>query len=409
MQRRTDDFWHHKHARGHGSLCNTTAALGNGAWVNWPTCNSSQCLWANHSSPYQKPSVALFSSVSYPASFMPRVWAPQSGCALRIRDAEEARVCLDSHGPLLLVGDSTTLGQYHELQLLLSNYRMYPPGSSHGLRYLRVADLDSPGMSEAILKQAAGTSAVVLNVGSHLAKAVHSSTSIARVCNGGAHDGNSSLRRNDFLDRRVPDGPRGWFVDGSTGINYTRHVLVGRYPTGWHEALLAARLSTRGASCDAALLGEAIRARDQVAQLFRSLRRSGYGGRLFWRSIQINFGFENSLKLKLNTLLGREWLTIHWDELGAELLDIERLTASRPETFFHEHTNHFFCVCPHAQLGERGNGGLDIRERCTDSPHCDQRLRASFYDNGEPNRYLAQMTLHAVCDTLATWPNKQPP
>ena len=85
----------------------------------------------------------------------------------------------------------------------------------------------------------------------------------------------------------------------------------------------------------------------------------------------------------------------------AEILDVENFTAARPETFFHEHSNHFFCVCPHSSRADGGTGsamrgGPDVRVRCQD-PTCDLEKRSAFYDNGEPNRYLAQMILHAVC------------
>ena len=107
--------------------------------------------------------------------------------------------------------------------------------------------------------------------------------------------------------------------------------------------------------------------------------------------------FDNTLKLHVNSLLSPAWLQERWAELGLEHLDIELMTASRPETFFHQHSNHFYCVCPRDKAHSRG--GADIRERCHDGPECDHEMRASVFDNGETNRYLAQMHLHAVCDT----------
>ena len=247
--------------------------------------------------------------------------------------------------------------------------RKHAPGEPRQLRYLRMNALDGKDVFETVWSRAVNTSAIVLNVGSHVAKSVKTAPNVSRWCVGSANDSTSSRLPHDFFDRRVPTGRRGWFVDGARrNKNYTRHILVAHSPTAWRDALEAARLATRGPQCDAALMQEAVRVRDQVMQLFQSLRRRGYRGRLLWRSIQINFGFDNSLKLKINKLLDREWLAAHWTQLGAEHLDVEEMTASRPETFFHEHTNHFFCTCPHVHLGMRGNNGKDIRERCIDTP-----------------------------------------
>ena len=100
------------------------------------------------------------------------------------------------------------------------------------------------------------------------------------------------------------------------------------------------------------------------------------------------------------------------------MLDVEAFTAARPETFFHEHSNHFFCVCPHSARPDKGAGsvvrrpGADVRVRCQD-PTCDGAARSTPFDNGEPNRWLAQMVLHALCvagnGTLGPRPPPPPP
>ena len=133
------------------------------------------------------------------------------------------------------------------------------------------------------------------------------------------------------------------------------------------------------------------------------LRARGYTGRLLWRSIQINFGFDltaygNAVKFGVNARLRNGPLATRLRALQVESLDIEAFTAARPETFFHDGTNHFYCICPRRVLGRVGTLPVSLRERCPSS-YCDQELRGTYHDNGEPSRYLAQMTLHAICRT----------
>ena len=110
-------------------------------------------------------------------------------------------------------------------------------------------------------------------------------------------------------------------------------------------------------------------------------------GAIIFRTIQINVGFdrrghENCIKLALNEHVR----SASFAALSVKVLDIEAMTASRPETFVHEASNHFFCQC------------VSGFERAT--PMCETaaclRKRAHRFENGEAHRALAQMVLSAL-------------
>jgi hypothetical protein len=91
---------------------------------------------------------------------------------------------------------------------------------------------------------------------------------------------------------------------------------------------------------------------------------------------------ENCVKLELNRLAresARKPGAFH--DLRIEVLDIEVLTGTRPETFVHENTNHFYCQCK----------DTGTKQRC----FTDECLlkRTDRYENGEANRVLAQLVL----------------
>lgn len=384
------------------ALCNSSVELGNGEWVDWKVCAARHCLLStNGSSAFEKPAIAIPKSTVADASstsdFVPRAWSPQSGCALRIYNGDEARKCLKER-PLLLIGDSTSMGIYHELSLLLDDYRFRPHAPSHS-KLLHFHRMENVAVNlnvtvSTIMREAAAIRAhgIVINYGAHLAKAVTRNASCMNTT--------SSFRLAEYMATVVPPDSRGAYTDwGRGGQNFTRRVSVGRSPTAWRAALEASRVATRGADCDAHLLSAAKGLGGSILGVIERLRAHGFLGRLWWRSIQFNVAFDNTLKLHVNSLLSPTWLWEHWAELGVEHLDIEQMSASRPETFFHQHSNHFFCVCPRDGARGRSTKGADIRQRCHDGPECDHEMRTSVFDNGEPNRYLAQMHLHALCDT----------
>ena len=114
--------------------------------------------------------------------FVPRAWSPRSGCALRIYSGDEARKCLQKR-PLLLIGDSTSLGVYHEISLLLDDYRFQRDSPSHKklLHFHRMPTLfgNVNGDASTIMRTAAAVSAhgIIINVGAHLARWIANSIS----------------------------------------------------------------------------------------------------------------------------------------------------------------------------------------------------------------------------------------
>jgi len=121
--------------------------------------------------------------------------------------------------------------------------------------------------------------------------------------------------------------------------------------------------------------------------VMKKVRASGFTGAIIMRNVQINWGFdffgrENCVKLMLNEF-ARNTFRDDLEKLRVTTLDVEAMTASRPETFVNEHTNHFYCECD----------GIE-KERCR-STSCLLKRR-DFYENGEANRYIAQFTLNIL-------------
>lgn len=142
----------------------------------------------------------------------------------------------------------------------------------------------------------------------------------------------------------------------------------------------------------------------------QNVRRFGFTGRIIWRTIQINFGFdfhgcENTFKLKVNELTRTNAI---FEALDVEVLDVEVLTGLRPETFNHARTNHFYCQCSSGCQCKRDTSCEAYQDECAlvARPRCQTQecepLRQSLYDNGEPNRVAAQLLLNAL-DTNISW------
>mmetsp|Transcript_1518 Transcript_1518/g.4738 ORF Transcript_1518/g.4738 Transcript_1518/m.4738 type:complete len:351 (-) Transcript_1518:244-1296(-) len=166
-------------------------------------------------------------------------------------------------------------------------------------------------------------------------------------------------------------------------------------------------LRNLSAKCDA--FDAAFKYVAEVEDFVESLRTLGYQGRIIWRTIQINFGFdyygcENSFKFRANELIRASNVLA---KNGAEVLDVEKLTGLRPETYQHQRTNHFYCSCStdcQCKSASQCDSyqhqcALKARGRCRNT-EC-ERLRNSEYDNGEPNRVIAQMLLNAVDDNIS--------
>jgi hypothetical protein len=121
-----------------------------------------------------------------------------------------------------------------------------------------------------------------------------------------------------------------------------------------------------------------------------AVRTGGFKGRIIFRTIQINLGFnrcgqENCVKLELNQLARESARAGEFQKSNVEVLDVEALTGSRPETFVHENTNHFYCEC---KVGGKKN-------RCPAAGPC-LRKRTDRFENGELSRVVAQLVMAAV-------------
>ena len=142
----------------------------------------------------------------------------------------------------------------------------------------------------------------------------------------------------------------------------------------------------------------------EVERFFEKVRVSGYTGRIIWRTIQINFAFdfrgaENIFKLHANHLATKSTRFIR---LGVEVLDVERITGFRPESFADTTTNHFYCQCASECacgsvkecIAYEKDCSLVARKRCK-TTECEP-LRTNFHENGEPNRVISQLFLNSL-------------
>jgi hypothetical protein len=161
---------------------------------------------------------------------------------------------------------------------------------------------------------------------------------------------------------------------------------------GWEQARIDTMKGANSACLDLC--------KENVKKVFTRwieiMRAGGFNGRVVFRTTQTNLGFNarghgNCITLHLNACVRESARDGTFHKLKIEVLDIEALTGTRPETFVHQNTNHFFCECM---------AGGD-RYRCP-TQACLQK-RTDRYQNGEPNRLLAKMVLNVVGDTPFEW------
>ena len=429
--------------------CTRASALGLGRWVDLRQCANMQPACVVSVSPGRD-------AIDLPALRTPRApagdHAPQAwqvkGCKLGIFDARTAGNCLRHH-PLVLIGDSVSEGLMVELLHVLHDYRARsiravsnrtslasvvplshvmechrrracyaissssvvnvstsalvhaePSRQEHPLHFIRddmfnrlLTDPAGPriraaaylqALSALLSKRGHGGSdtqlaapawknvTLVLSLGQHFAKQLRFACPLTHLG-----------------QMRVHPHP----VDGlSRNVSSFASSVAGSARPWWSQALRKA-LETRGTACEDKLQGANATAHwEAVEHVLGSLRELGFRGRLVWRTLPINLGWSTQglwvpFKRQFNDL-ARAAAQRSLIKLGVELLDVEAFSVSRVETFIHESTNHQWCQC--------GAPGKPSKERC-DTPACEGHKRTSVFDNGEPNRYLAQMHLQVNC------------
>ena len=418
------------------TLCSTVHDLFEGRWLDWHECffpskagapplqtyysnhetiNGQQCCVSSNRSeaPWLHPSIAMHALPTptpfYSTTpFAPRAWAPH-GCSLELFDSTAARQCL-SRRPLLLVGDSTSNGVYDELLWVLEDYKEQLSHDDR-LGFLRLdsfANVNQTAKMIFLKARSMKAEAIVINTGPHAAK--RESVAAFASCAGAAARFNGSR-----WFRRVGHASS-WFTDTDRPVERFVTQLV--EPDAWRDALKHQGRISHGTACDE-LVGHIVRnATDHVIALFAALRTAGFAERLFWRNVLINLGFDHSanaettgagsayrpimnhIAVRMNARM-RSMSAALAHSPGFEIFDNEEFSAARPETFYHENTFHAFCICPNCEEATAqhpnctSKTGGDIRFRCK-TKRCEQ-LRSSYYDNGEPNRYLTQLHLHAIC------------
>ena len=417
--------------RGARPLCRNTHALFNGSWEDWPSCQGRRrstgddCVVSrNGSDPWTHSSLVIRGQPNprffADPPFAPRAWAPRD-CSLQLFDAEEATKCLQKW-PLHLVGDSTSNGVFDEMRWILGNHAFQVPPGRHPklyftrLEYVDVKGKDAQWVNEQVADQiiaqgykniVGGAKAIVLNTGPHSVK--QGASQVVAQCAGAAE----RLNGGRWFHR--VRHPNSWFVDHTAGgaTRLDRYVTQLVHPDSWREALSALRTTFHGDACEAICLNVTKEAADQLFGFIVALRDKGFAGRIFWRSVPINFGYDHvenaengrtfrSIMNHMSVLLNArvKSMVAQLRVLRVELMDTEEMTSARPETYFHENTFHFFCTCPDCEeesCPSNVTTGKDLRFVCKNTK-CHER-RGTYFDNGEPMRYLAQMHLHSLCAT----------
>ncbi len=292
-----------------------------------------------------------FSFITNTGQHRPQKWV--TNCKYNTYNAEKASKILSRHSTMI-VGDSTQLGVYDEIKYGVMTDYTFEPYKGILPAFHRIDKLNMQTVDK-ILSVVGDTTAIIINVGAHEAKSERFRCPYDVV---------------DYLETKQ-------FYD----INVTTFSNNKNFEFSKEKTL--------------AQNGECFRTCQRAAQQVQEVwlkaltkLRNHYHGAIIFRTIQINFGFnkrghENCIKLQIN-----KWLrsTPEFGKLNIRVLDIEKMTGSRPETFVHENTNHFYCQC--------NSGVSKVQNRCKTKACLSKRT--SVFENGEPNRYMAQLYLYAL-------------
>ena len=313
-------------------------------------------------------------------AYTPLEWVPDS-CTLDSFDANHAKAVLRKT-PLLLLGDSVTKFLFEEIAFgLLEDYSR-PSMTIKGalssetqlapmIRFLR--KFYWPLESAPTLVGAAA------RIVDELQKLPGYPSRPVLCWNWGAH---------------MAKLERFWCTPGQSSqvstvaLNKSRNVTILRPGADWGDVWRRSACS-KGASCFDDCRKVAAGSFDSWIRVMTQIRSAGFTGRMIYRTTLINFGFdkrghENCIKIELNRMAR---MSQDFRALRIEILDFEAPSATRPEQFHHENTNHIHCNAPPAVY-------------CKGYAYCASsscvNLRGSTYDNGELSRYTAQATLHAL-------------
>jgi len=314
----------------------------------------------------------------------PPIWWQPNKCLIRSYHSLSAEHALKRF-PLLIVGDSTNQGIHSEIcDGILTDYEFGKSrcGGGHLLfkRVNTVAEALENGKFIDIMSKLqpleGKSKTLLINFGAHENKASRSACPNPHI--------------SQSLDKVHLSGKRTTTIWKDTGMyDITRNTSMNR---------------PLSSDCG---LGDVV-INDfvgLVTQFVSRLRDSGFNGNIIWRTNQINFGIDfmgssNAFKLKVNQKITLNTALIR--DLGVNILDVERLTGERPETFVHLGTNHFYCQCNtgcscanKTECDEYDKDcSLHARPRCR-SQECEV-LRFDYFSNGAPNRVVAQLVLNAL-------------
>jgi hypothetical protein len=303
--------------------------------------------WENATGKLDKP----FSSVAGIGEHWPEVWATEN-CTYDTYDSKEATKLL-SQNKVFIVGDSVSRGIYDEISLgVLTDYT-FKNVKKNLIKFRRINTLNVP-IVDKILHDARGTTTMIINTGAHEAKNERFACSYDTA----------------YLE-----------TIKYYSVNVTKFAPNKNFNYAKTKTLQPTKI------CLKQCWDVAKKIQKTWLESLTKIRKH-YTGTMIFRTTQINFAFnkngqENCIKMQLN-----EWLRSapELKKMNVRILDIEKLTGSRPETFVHELTNHFYCQCK--------SGDARVKNRCK-TTECIKK-RTNVFENGEPNRYLAQLHLYAL-------------